>query len=145
MEDSEYMQEVSTEPSKAVRPDASSPKKANVAAERRGEMQPGSKESVRPRPRKVGDGEMDLYEDEHDDVAQESSVESEAETVIEEVPKPHLSLVDDTNQLAPVKPTPELVRKVFEPEGYTQAEHFDELYLQAQDDVEDYAEMKLRM
>ena len=65
----------------------------------------------------------------------------EAETVVEEVPKPHLSLVDDTNQLAPVKPTPELVRKVFEPEGYTQAENFDELYLQAQDDVGDYAEM----
>ena len=102
-------------------------------------------ESKKARNRESSDAQMHLYEDMHDNVAQESSVESDTETVVEEVPKPHLSLVDDTNQLAPVKPTPDQVRKVFEPEGFTKAENFDELYLQAQDDVEDYAELKLRM
>ena len=127
VEGSEYMHEVSSEPGKAARHEPSQSKQAQIAKGR--QKQISFEEPGKSTKGDFGDAQMHLYEDMHDNVAQESSVESDTETVVEEVPKPHLSLVDDTNQLALIKPTPEHVRKVFEPEGFTRAENFDELCL----------------
>ena len=50
------------------------------------------------------------------------------------MPKPHLTLVDDTNQMGPVEPTADLVRKVFQPDGYYQPEDFELMQLEADEE-----------
>ena len=86
-----------------------------------------------------------LEEVEDGEVEQESSLESQATTVVEEVLKPHGSLVDETNPMGPIEPTPELVKKVFQPAGYYQPENFELMQLEAEENQESFGELKLRL
>ena len=87
----------------------------------------------------------EIPEEDDADVEQESSVESEATTVVEEVEKPHQSNRDETNLMGPVQPTAELVKKVFQPAGYYQAADFELMHLEAEEDPEAFGKMQLRM
>ena len=47
--------------------------------------------------------------------------------------------------MGPVKPTPELVKKVFQPEGFYQPETFELMQLHEEEDPENFGEIKLRL